>query len=231
MQSKYIITVGIEQEPCPARGEDISLLAERFNEAYRFFTDTLGVEHVEAERQALSVALKSLEQEDTNARPKPSMFAACGLETARMFKERTARWCAYVRGALRAARQGVVRILRCVRPVLKLFTASSAEAASVHRTEDDAGGDEDGDDDPARTRYLQRSRVLSLLLAGEALTQPKALEYKIWRLAARIAELGKRGWRIQKRRLPGNFCEYTIDPNNPYSIDPQSTLPFEGSAE
>ena len=64
-----------------------------------------------------------------------------------MFKERTARWCAYVRGALRAARQGVVRILRCVRPVLKLFSASSAEAASVHRTEDDAGGVDDPDDD------------------------------------------------------------------------------------
>lgn len=224
----HTISVGIKQEPCTAREEDISFLAERFNEAYRFFTDTLGVEHVEAERQALSVALKSLEREDVASRPKPSMFAACGLETARMFRERTARWCAYVRGALRAARQSVVRILRCVRPVLRVFTASSAEAASRHRESDDAGGDEDGDDDPARTRYLQRSRVLSLLLAGEALTQPKALEYKIWRLAARIAELGKRGWRIQKRRLPGNFTEYSIDAARPRKDDEQLALPLEG---
>ena len=132
----------------------------------------------------------------------------------------------------RIARRNMIgRIVRVFRPVLRIFSASSAEAASRHRESDDAGGGDDGDDDPARTRYLQRSRVLSLLLEGEALTQPKALEYKIWRLAARIAELGKRGWRIQKRRLPGNFCEYTIDPNNPYSIDPQSTLPFEGSAD
>ncbi len=156
MQSKYIITVWIEQEQDTAREEDISFLAERFNEAYRFFTDTLGVEHAEAERQALSVALK-LEQEDTNTRPKPSMLTACGLETARMFRERTARWCAYVRGALRAARQGVVRILRCVRPVLKLFTASSAEAASMHRTEDDAGGaDDDLSDAHPRARGFIR---------------------------------------------------------------------------
>ena len=107
---------------------------------------------------------------------------------------------------------------------------TSASEASRHRTEDDGGG-EDSDEDPARTRYLQRSRVLSLLLEGEALTQPKALEYKIWRLAARCCELTKRGFNIQKRRLPGNFTEYSIDPNNPYSIDPQSTLPFEGSAD
>lgn len=153
----HTISVGIKQEPCTAREEDISFLAERFNEAYRFFTDTLGVEHQEAERQALSVALK-LEQEDTNTRPKPSMFAACGLETARMFKERTARWCAYVRGALRAARQSVVRILRCVRPVLRVFRASSAEAASVHRTEDDAGGD-GSDADDADLPPRQRSEI------------------------------------------------------------------------
>ena len=108
---------------------------------------------------------------------------------------------------------------------------TSASEASRHRESDDAGGDDDEDSDPARVRYLQRARVLSLLLEGEALTQPKALEYKIWRLAARCCELAKRGFNIQKRRLPGNFTEYTIDPNNPYSIDPQSTLPFEGSAE
>ena len=132
----------------------------------------------------------------------------------------------------RIARRNMVgRIVRVFRPVLRVFTASSAEAASRHRESDDAGGDDDGDDDPARTRYLQRSRVLSLLLEGEALTQPKALDYKIWRLAARCCELTKRGFNIQKRRLPGNFTEYTIDPNNPYSIDPQSTLPFEGSAD
>ena len=160
MQSKYIITVGIKQEPCTAREEDISLLAERFNEAYRFFTDTLGVEHQEAERQALSVALKSLEREDVAARPKPSMFAACGLETARMFKERTARWCAYVRGALRAARQGVVRILRCVRPVLRVFSASSAEAASRHRESDDAGGDDPDDDLPRCPRAASIIRAI-----------------------------------------------------------------------
>ena len=123
------------------------------------------MEHVEAERQALSVALKSLEREDVASRPKPSVFAACGLETARMFKERTARGCAYVRGALRAARQGVVRILRCVRPVLKLFTASSAEAASVHRTEDDAGGDgsdpDDSDLPPRQRSEIQYLRSLT----------------------------------------------------------------------
>ena len=117
----------------------------------------------------------------------------------------------------RIARRNMVgRIVRVFRPVLRVFTASSAEAASRHRESDDAGGDDDGDDDPARVHHIQRQRVLSLLLAGEAVTQKYATTLEIHRLAARVCELKERGWSIQKTTLPGRFASYYIaDEDNP----------------
>jgi len=96
---------------------------------------------------------------------------------------------------------------------------TSASEASRHRESDDAGGDDDEDSDPARVRYLQRARVLSLLLAGKTVTQKYATTLEIHRLAARICELKERGWNIQKTTLPGRFASYFIaDKDNPLPL-------------
>lgn len=79
-----------------------------------------------------------------------------------------------------------------------------------------------------KTRTEQRTAVLVHLLGTGPLTQPAALELKIWRLAARCCELSKAGWDIQKRRLPGNFTEYSIDAARPRKDDEQLALPLEG---
>lgn len=78
-----------------------------------------------------------------------------------------------------------------------------------------------------KTRTEQRTTVLVHLLRKGPLTQPEALELRIWRLAARCCELAKAGWRIHKERLHGNFVRYSIDPNNPRTDAGQGALPFE----
>lgn len=117
----------------------------------------------------------------------------------------------------RIARRNMVgRIVRVFRPVLRVFTASSAEAASRHRESDDAGGDDDGDDDPARVHHIQRQRVLNILLEGKSINRFEAIDLDIHRLAARVCELKERGWNIQKTTLPGRFASYFIaDEDNP----------------
>ncbi len=57
-------------------------------------------------------------------------------------------------------RHTIGHVARVVRPVLRVFTASSAEAASVHRTEDDAGGDDPDDDLPRCPRAASIIRAI-----------------------------------------------------------------------
>ena len=69
-------------------------------------------------------------------------------------------------------RFSLVRIVRILATPLRVFRASSAEAASRHRQEDDAGGEDDPDDDLPHWRWLlpplTDNRTSLLLAGGEA---------------------------------------------------------------
>lgn len=79
---------------------------------------------------------------------------------------------------VRRERWALVRIVRILATPLRVFRASSAEAASRHRQEDDAGGEDDDPDLPPWRWYLppltghksgilERTYRLSLLAGGE----------------------------------------------------------------
>lgn len=137
----HTISVGIKQEPCTARGgENLTLLAEGGLLGRMF---EIAQEQAEEDRRALMSAIRRR------------------FNREMMMLQRKARAYFSAHFAVRQVlRHTIGHVARVVRPVVRVFTASSAEAASRHRESDDSGGDDPDDDLPRCPRAASIIRAI-----------------------------------------------------------------------
>jgi len=177
---KYIKSVGNKQEQVTARGgENLTLLAEggfvsemisvadeqsmldniarSVTPHFKATLDRLTRKNPSAdvsrlERISLSLAIKTAKRR-LNRHIKTLFVCACDC------------WNAIKQKGKRRIRRIVRNVRRSIVSATGLFRASSAEAASVHRTEDDAGGDgsdpDDSDLPPRQRSEIQYLRSLT----------------------------------------------------------------------